>query len=95
LALRGAIARAEVEHLLAHLIRARSANNVVSLIEPAFAYVISVARLSRPGSRNRAQPWGDIVAEMQKVERRRATSHDRRKTRTVRLPDGALSPPQF
>jgi hypothetical protein len=62
---------AEVENLLAHLDSCRICEQRLGLIEPAFARYqrcreLIGARLPKP-----PRPWGNIVAEMQEVERAR------------------------
>ena len=62
---------AEVEHLLAHLDSCRICEQRIGLIEPALARYqrcreLIGLRLPKP-----PRPWGNILAEMQKVERAR------------------------
>lgn len=76
---------AEVEHLLAHLDSCQICEQRVSLIEPAFARYQRCRELIAPRLPKPPQPWGDIVAEMQKVERaRRTVPMPGRKRGTVR-----------
>ena len=82
----------EVEHLLAHLDSCRICEQRMSLIEPAFARYQRCRELVAPRLPKPPQDWGNIVAEMQKVERARRTAPTLgRKRGTVQRWIGALA----
>jgi len=64
---------AEVEHLLAHLDSCRICEQRLGMMEPAFARYQHCRELIAPRLPKPPQAWGDIVAEMRKVERARRT----------------------
>ncbi len=83
---------AEIERLLAHLDSCPICERRTGLMDPAFARYQRCRELIAPRLPGPPRPWGDIVAEMQEVERARRTAPRHGRTRgAMRRWMGALA----